>query len=198
MHAPRSGFPFMTHAPSYACEPLWQPHPRLRRGVIPQPVRGWLLDSTSLTRRLTAACGGRFRVEVDFEGWTRPMLNEAEALGLPPARNAWIRQVYLLCDERPWVFARTVIPASTLTGRERRLRHLKTRPLGAVLFADPSMQRGVVEVARLTPRDSLYPRATARLTPRPAEVWGRRSVFRLHAKPLLVSEIFLADLPPCR
>jgi chorismate lyase len=35
--------------------------------------------------------------------------------------RALIREVHLLCDDRPWVFARTIIPISTLRGRERRL-----------------------------------------------------------------------------
>jgi chorismate--pyruvate lyase len=95
------------------------------------------------------------------------------------------------------VFARTVIPRATLTGPRRRLTRLKTRPLGAVLFADPSMQRGPVEIARLTPRDKLYPVALRHLGRQPPEIWGRRSLFTLGGKPLLVSEIFLPGIPPC-
>jgi chorismate lyase len=54
-----------------------------------------------------------------------------------------LREVYLLCDGVPWVYARTAIPRETLTGRHRRLAYLKTRPLGAMLFADPGMARGI-------------------------------------------------------
>jgi chorismate--pyruvate lyase len=95
------------------------------------------------------------------------------------------------------VFARTVIPRDTLVGSNRRLTRLKTRPLGAVLFADPGMERGPVEIARLTPCDRLFPAATRRLASAPEAIWGRRSLFTLAGKPLLVSEIFLPDIPPC-
>src|SRR4030065_432697 len=103
----------------------------------------------------------------------------------------------LLCDGRPWVFARTVIPRTTLTGPRRCLTRLKSRPLGAVLFADPSMQRGPVEIAQLTPCDKLYPAAIQHLSQHPEKIWGRRSFFTLGGKPLLSGRIFLPGIPPC-
>ena len=63
--------------------------------------------------------------------------------------------------------------------------------------ADPSTQRGPVEIARLSPCDKLYPSAIRHLTQRPEKIWGRRSLFTLGGKPLLVSEIFLPGIPPC-
>ena len=162
----------------------------------PGPVlRDWLLDVGSLTRRVQRACAGRFRVRVEFQGLGRPRLDECLALHLRQPRRALIREVHLLCDDRPWVFARTVIPISTLRGRERRLAHLGERPLGAVLFADPHMTRGPVEVACVRPGQALYTAAVQGLRQRPAEIWGRRSVFRLGGKPLLVSEFFLTSPP---
>lgn len=162
----------------------------------PDPVlRDWLLDTGSLTRRVRQACSGRFRVQVEFQGWGRPRLDESLALRLRQPLRALIREVHLLCDGRPWVFARTVIPISTLRGRERRLAHLGERPLGAVLFADPHMTRGPVEVACVRPGQSLYVAAVQGLKRRPTEIWGRRSVFRLGGKPLLVSEFFLMNTP---
>ncbi len=176
---------------------IWRPVRQYLRHTLPHETLAWLLDPASLTRRVVAVCPGRFRVEVVSQGWRRPLLNEARALGAPAARYALVRQVYLLCDEQPWVFARTVIPRTTLTGHERRLAHLHARPLGEVLFADPSMQRGEVEIARLTPGEGLYHHATQRLAAKPAAIWGRRSLFSLSDKPLLVNEIFLPDIPPC-
>jgi chorismate lyase len=175
----------------------WRPVRQAQRHKLPHETLAWLLDPASLTRRVTAVCPGRFRVEVVSQGWCKPLLNEARVLGMPPATHAFVRQVYLLCDDRSWVFARTVIPRTTLTGHERRLAHLRTRPLGEVLFADPSMRRGTVEIARLTPRDGLYRSATQRLASMPETIWGRRSLFTLNAKPLLVNEIFLPGIPPC-
>lgn len=160
-------------------------------------LRCWLFDPTSLTRRVQQACAGRFRVQVERQGWGRPRLDEYRALKLRVGRRALIREVHLLCDEQPWVFARTIIPVTTLRGAERRLAHLGSRPLGAVLFADPHMRRGPVEVARLRPGQTVYAAAVQGIRRKPAEIWGRRSVFWLGGKPLLVSEVFLPGIGGC-
>jgi len=179
---------------------VWRPASQLPHSAIGDSHRSWLLDPSSLTQRLTSACAGQFRVKVLALGWIRPLPDERRRLGLRQDSMALVRQVQLLCNERPWVYARTVIPRATLSGRQRRLAHLGARPLGAALFADPTMARDPVEVARLIPGGVLYALATAGLVPAPREVWARRSVFRVSGKPLLVSEIFLPDLPaaPCR
>ena len=185
------------HNTCHRAEPDWHVASRLHRRDVPESVLRWLLDPASLTRRIQSACHGCFRVEVLFQGWARPQHNETRELGMRTGSSGFVREVHLLCDGRPWVFARTVIPRTTLTGPRRCLTRLKSRPLGAVLFADPSMQRGPVEIARLSPCDKLYPSAIRHLTQRPETIWGRRSLFTLGGKPLLVSEIFLPGIPPC-
>ena len=185
------------HNTCHRAEPDWHVAARLHRRDVPEPVLRWLLDPASLTRRIQSACHGCFRVEVLFQGWARPQHNETRELGMRTGSSGFVREVHLLCDGRPWVFARTIIPRTTLTGPRRCLTRLKSRPLGAVLFADPSMQRGPVEIARLSPCDKLYPTAIRHLTQRPETIWGRRSLFTLGGKPLLVSEIFLPGIPPC-
>jgi chorismate--pyruvate lyase len=185
------------HSACHRAEPDWHVASRLHRRDVPEPVLRWLLDPASLTRRIQSTCHGRFQVEVLFQGWSRPQLNEVRELGMRAGSTGFVREVHLLCDGAPWVFARTVIPRTTLTGPRRCLTRLKSRPLGAVLFADPSMQRGPVEIAHLTPCDKLYSAAIQHLTKRPETIWGRRSLFTLGGKPLLVSEIFLPGMPPC-
>jgi len=180
---------------------IWRPVVRLSRAAIPEHYRAWLLDPSSLTQRVVAVCGGgRFRVQVLAQAWQRPYPDERRRLGLHNDTRALVRQVRLLCDDEPWVYARTVIPRATLTGHERRLSRLGNRSLGAALFADPTMEREAMEVAALAPGQPLYDVATQDQAPAKTEIWGRRSVFRLSGKPLLVSEIFLAKIPvaPCR
>lgn len=164
----------------------------------PARYAAWLRDPGSLTQRVQASCVGRFRVALLHQRWQRPLRSEAHALGLRPGVRALVREVFLMCDDTPWVYACTVIPRATLTGAQRRLARLHTRPLGAVLFADPTMRRGEAQIARLSRGDCLYALATAALPQPPAEIWARRSVFCLRDKPLLVTEAFLpaiADAP---
>lgn len=184
------------HLGKHQLEPHWQAHTSLARHGAPADLLDWLLDPTSLTRRLQLTCDGRFRVAPTGQYWQRPMLNEAQALGVRPHERCFVREVQLLCDDQPWVFARTVIPVRTLTGARRHLSRLGTKPLGAVLFADPTMRRSGIEIARLLPGQPLFARATAGLSTPPASIWGRRSAFFLNHKPLLVSEIFLPPICP--
>ena len=176
----------------------WKPGQCFLRSSIPQDLSGWLLDTASLTLRLQRLCPGKFQVRVLSQAWGAPRIDEARVLEMKPGRLAIIRQVQLLCDGQPRVYARTVIPVTSLRGKLQRLAHLGTRPLGGMLFADPGMQRGVVELARISRGQSLYQAATRHLRQRPAAIWGRRSVFRLSGRPLLVSEVFLPGFPAGR
>jgi len=181
----------MDHFGKHAFEPVWHLPQRLLRSQVAPALWSWLLDASSLTRRLQRCCRHGFRVELLQQGHALPMLSEARALGIKPGRWALVREVRLMCGEQPWVFARTVIPLATLTGAQRRLGHLGNRPLGALLFRDRSMRRGQLEVARIARGQRLFRLATRELNPLPPAIWGRRSSFYLRGKPLLVCEMFL-------
>jgi len=166
------------------------PARRLQRSRVPAGLRAWLFDNSSLTRRLQQRYRGEFSVRVLYQSWCRPLWHERRAIGMRDHEQALIRQVQLLCGELPLVFARTVIPVGTLHGAQRRLAHLGNRPLGALLFADKSVYRGPMEVARISGEHEGY--ATIVGSARMAEeIWGRRSLFYFGSRPLLVSEIFL-------
>lgn len=146
---------------------------------MPGHWRPWLEDQGSLTQRLTRAANGEFSVRVLSQHWSCPSADEARALNMPVRQIALIREVELLGrNGEPWVYARSVLPASTLTGRERRLRLLGSRSLGSLMFRDPSLSRSPLVSARLHDEQG-------------QTYWARRSVFRLHNKPLLVCEVFL-------
>ncbi len=178
----------------HALEPVWLGCRRLRRSALPEHWRDWLLDPSSLTRRLQRRCGPDFHVAVLSQRMERPMLSEARALHRPPQEVALVRQVRLLCDETSWVFARTIIPLPSLKRGLQRLAQLGDKPLGAVLFADPKMQRQPMEVARIKPGQRLYHMSHGSEVPSNKSLWGRRSVFCLQGSPLLVSEFFLPEL----
>lgn len=174
---------------------LAEPHWTTSSLQVPRPWRPWLFDKGSLTARLQALSGGAFSVTCLHQDWGRPLRSEARLLGIPMHQKALIREVLLLGNGVPWVYARSILPASTLTGPLKALRHLDNKPLGALLFKSPSMSRGAIEVAQL-PRQNLPEVAVQKITADgPEGYWGRRSVFKLYEKPLLVSEFFLPDFP---
>lgn len=126
--------------------------------------------------------------------WGRVLHSEGELLNMRRGEIAVVREVELLVDGVPWVFARTVIPASSLHGPNKRLTMLGTKPLGEVLFADPRTHRVVMEIASLRPRHNLYQKAVNHVETKPERLWGRRTLFELSGSHLLVNEIFLPEL----
>jgi chorismate lyase len=167
------------------------------RAHIPPELRRWLLDPSSLSRRMERCCPMGFRVRPLRQCWTHPLLDERRLLGIDQHQVALVREVHLLCGEQPWVFARTVIPRETLTGRHKRLARLGTRPLGALLFSDKRLQRGQVEIARAVPGRVPFGEAFGLLGTCQGELWARRSMFSLGERPLLVSELFLPVIARC-
>jgi len=177
-------------------EPHWQEWSRHRFSGAPAGVQAWLRDQGSLTRRVMQACGERdFRVRLLHQGWLRPLYSEGRVLRLRRGGATLVREVELLCDTCPWVFARTVIPATSLKGSARRLARLGEKPLGAVLFSDRKVRRGITQFARLQPRHPLYAAASVHVETKPKELWGRRTLFYLSGRPILVNEIFLPQIP---
>jgi len=157
---------------------VWRRFRRVPENALPRDRRAWVLDSGSLTKRLIKASGGDFSVRVTFQGWAYPSRDERKVLNVPVRQKALIREVELLCFGEVWVIARSVIPHSTLSGAEKQLQFMGSRPLGAFLFKSRTMHRKPIEIA--------MPIALSL-----KGIYGRRSVFLLHDKPLLVSELFM-------
>ena len=167
----------------------WYQRHQLFNQEIPQALIPWLFDASSLTARIVDLCGNDFSVRVLSQNWQKIDSEESAAMLLPHAHSALVRQVLLCCGDTPLVYARTVIPAVTVHGAQRRYANMGNRPLGAMLFSDRTMRREVVHVAKLSKTH------TAKQYVRCEEdVWGRRSVFRVSGKPILVSEYFLPGL----
>ncbi len=149
----------------------------------------WLFDVSSLTARMITLCGKNFSVRVISQKWQKLNAEEASAMSLNNVHSALIREVLLCCKNQPLVYARTVIPVTTIQGAQRRFANMGNRPLGAMLFADRTMRREEVQVAVLSASHEAN-----KYTNSDERVWGRRSVFRVAGKPLLVSEYFLPEL----
>ncbi|MDH5483976.1 MAG: chorismate lyase [Gammaproteobacteria bacterium] len=175
----------------YSSQLTWRNRRQCIDKKIPAEVQRWLFDSSSLTARIISRCQGNFRVHVLSQRRMTPTPDEIRVLGLRYRSQAIIRQVILYCDDTPWVYARSVIPITTLIGPLRRLANLGSRPLGEILFSDKSIVRGEVEITELKENHPHY-----RLTGYRAggSIWGRRSVFNKYRKKLLVSEFFLPGM----
>ncbi|HSC66847.1 MAG TPA: chorismate lyase [Cellvibrio sp.] len=166
----------------------WRPLRAIVRPQRPHPqLQDWLLDSGSLTARLIAKSDGQFRVRVLRQFIGVPRLDERQILGMQRSTLALVREVILYGEDQPWVFARSLLPLASLTGSLRHLRKQNNRPLGAFLFSQPQLTRSPIALARISRDHTYVPGELMGAEP----LWGRRSVFYLEQKPLLVSEVFL-------
>ena len=122
-------------------EPLWQ-SVRHKHQHLSSTLKQWLFDPSSLTKKLINYSAGQFRVEVIDQRIRRARFSEYNALKLKHHQYVVVREVILYGQEKALVYARTIMPLSTLKGSLRRLHYLGDRPLGCSFFADPRMQLG--------------------------------------------------------
>ncbi len=170
----------------------WSARPSLSSPLHPSTsLQNWLLDEGSLTAKLVKLSHGQFRVEVLRQVYSRVSLNEALALRIDPHHLCLVREVILRGNDQPWVFARSIFPVSSLTGSLYRLRKQGSRSLGAFLFTQPHLKRSPIALSLISRHHAYVP---ANLLG-DAQVWGRRSIFSIDNKPLLVSEVFLPGFP---
>jgi chorismate--pyruvate lyase len=165
--------PQSRHRQRLECRPMlpltWIP--ASPRAAATRPMR----QPGSLTARL--AMNGRVSVDVRYSGWQSARPDEAAALGLArPGLRIYVREVVVRRNGQAAVLARSVTTVAGVRGPWKGLRKLGRRPLAALLWTDPRIQRGPFEFTRL-PLGSRPP--------------ARRSCFWRHGQPLVVMEAFV-------
>lgn len=116
-------------------------------------------------------------------------------IGLPKRMRVWQRDVVLHCDGQAVVFARTIAPCAGKIDWPW-LRNLGERSLGTALFADPRVERGELQFARLQVAHSLRRVMRAALGRDDAQhiLYARRSKFGRKRSCLLVTEVFMPSI----
>lgn len=148
-------------------------------------LQDWLVDTGSLTERIQGLCD-QFTVSVLGQG-TAPLHDNERACLVNDDVDYQVREVLLLADDTPWVFARSVIPGVLL---EKEWHSLGNAPLGKQLFNDKRFKRGDFEIATVDSR--FFPEFIN--DKRPGQtLYARRSLFRLVEHSVLVAEVFLPD-----
>ncbi|MBK8815850.1 MAG: chorismate lyase [Methylococcaceae bacterium] len=173
-------------------EPDWHEHRRGSQHYLPETVQSWAYETGSLTQRLRDYYGNRIAVTLLFHDWRKPYLGESKHLHLRSGRYGLIREVMLHIDGKPLILARTVIPEETIKVAHRNLAHLGTRPLGEVIFSYPKLERLTMDLSLTQPGIWMQQvKQTAGIT---LPIWGRRTVYAIHNRPLLVSEFFMPEV----
>jgi chorismate--pyruvate lyase len=155
-------------------------------------VQSWVYESGSLTQRLRSRYGASVAVNILFHQWATPLLSERRLLDLPEHRYALVREVMLHTQGKPLLLARTIIPEATLKGAHRNLSHLGARPLGEVIFSYPKLERLAMDVTLMV--SATWSKPAIALADINEPIWGRRTVYAIAGRSMLVSEFFLPEV----
>ena len=160
---------------------------------LPAAYAPWLHDHGSLSARIQQRCA-RFAVQPVRSGYARIAFDESSVLDIPARRVSYSREVFLMADGRPVVFAHSACATQDLRGAWQTMRGLGNRSLGSLLFTHPLVARQPLHYLVLRASHPLYRRAATMLNTPPAVLYARRSLFHLHGAPLLVTEVFLPNI----
>lgn len=156
-------------------------------------LRFWLIDNGSLTARLKARYTD-FSVQPVSLKHAKALTDEPVLLGLKTSQHALIRDVVLMGNNQPVVFAHSVLPYASLRGAWRGLGRLGNKPLGAALFANSKIKRTPLEYKKLSRHHPISMRVAGHVPNTSKVLWARRSVFQLNCAKILVTEVFLEQL----
>ena len=170
----------------------WLPAERLGQFSLDARLRVWLIGKGLLTQRLRSACGGNFTLRL-LDQWS-VVLDAEQKAGLRSDDNAGLcRDVEMGNGVETWVFARSIVPDSTLS-LHPWLAELGDASLGETLGSLSGVERSSYEFACLPAEHPIARRALQRDGGRAAGLWARRSRLSLRGAPILVQELFLPAL----
>ncbi len=156
----------------------------------------FIFHTGSLTRYIRQQCHGKFNIAIKSESWQYPMQDEVQLIKTRQSEKVFIRESWLKCDDKALIYARTIIPRKTLTGKNKKLTELGNKPLGEILFSGKTSYRASMRYAEITKTCSLYNQVISNDEIN-SRLWARQSLFYIRKKPLLIIEVFLPEITTC-
>lgn len=182
----------------------WKPVSEQLIAQVPATIREWLYKPYILSHALKKVCDD-FSVEITDQKIKALYSDEISILKCYGSSYGFVRETYLGGRNNPIVYARVTMPYITYEARKDQLDALGNRPIGeTLLYNDPSMTRGEIEIKRITENDPLlfdalvhenYYKAVIEKKAKADEIWARRSLFTISGHPLLITEVFMANIP---
>ena len=163
----------------------------------PQRLIAWLTGSQILSAELSKVYA-TLSLKVLSEG--AEVILEAEQAALlkltPVQESYYVRSVFLIGNNTPVIFARTVIPEKTYQQYAENFATLGNQFIGLrLLHNKENVIRNDFEYAVVKTQNPLYQKALCFGAQNQAPtLWARRSVFWMEGLPLLITELFLSAL----
>jgi chorismate-pyruvate lyase len=182
----------------------WSSLSNVNLSDVPDCLRQWLFEPYVLSQSLRRVCEN-FGVEVSDQCIKHLYVDEVAALKCYDTTLGFVRETYLGDRGNPIVYARVTMPQTTYESKKFELDSLGDRPIGeTILYGDPTLTRSEFEVKRITGNDELlfdllvhdsFFKAEVERKAQVNELWARRSFFTISGNPLLITEVFLPNIP---
>ena len=158
----------------------------------PQGLKEWMHARGSLTQKI-AHYSHDTRIQLIQNDWARTTWWDLHVLDIRP-QTAFIREILMMVDGRPWWYARTLIPKRTFEQKSALFQQLNTTSLGNILFNDDKIRRVDLIYYPIDKNYIEYHWALKETANDPKILWSRRTVFDVNEFPLYLMEIFLPSM----
>jgi chorismate--pyruvate lyase len=152
----------------------WNSYEAIEHELTNAEIKSWLLEQGPITKRIKSM--KEFRLELIQDELSD--VNEDEILFLNiHTKEIRVREVILYGNENPMVFARTIIPSTTIEKGLKELGTLGNKPLGDILFEKDIFSKNDIVFATFYDGKNLF--------------WGRKIKYTVKDQPFSVMEVFL-------
>ena len=139
-------------------------------------ILSWLNENGSITSRIKLF--SNFRLKLLRDGPGKVDASEDDLI-ISNYKENNIREVVLYSDEKPLIYAKSIIPVETINLGLGLLGNLKENPLGDILFSDPEIEKKHMLFAKFQSNEKKF--------------YGRKGIYAVKGYPFSVCEIFLID-----
>ena len=177
----------------------WYSRDHILDSDLPAEHQLWLAHVGSMTRLMRQHAQSQFDLTVVREQVGMATSRECELLNITTA-DVYAREIVMLVDGAPWLYARSVFPTQVTELADQSLLELGNQPLGRLFFHSESDIRGEtnprrsIEIGYLPKEHELL---QGEMFPVSVEqpLYARRSTFTYQDMPALVQEVFLPAHP---
>ena len=139
-------------------------------------ILSWLNEPGSITFRIKSFSS--FRLKLLRDGPGEVDISEDDLIITNYKENN-IREVVLYSDEKPFIYAKSILPLETIRFGLGALGSLKENPLGDILFSNPEIKKKYMLFARFQSKEEIF--------------YGRKGIYTVKGYPFSVCEIFLIN-----
>jgi len=152
----------------------WNTYEAIEHELTNAEIKSWLLEQGPITKRIKSIA--EFRLELIQDELSDATDDEILFLKID-SEEIRIREVILYGNENPIVFARTIIPNTTIEKGLKELGKIGNKPLGDILFEKDIFSKEDIVFATFKDEESLF--------------WGRKIKYTVKDQPFSVMEVFL-------